>query len=58
MFHPATGPEQGASAQGFYWPAILLAAAVFLCLQLKPLKKLHPIVFIALSAAAGIVFQM
>lgn len=40
------------------WKAIVLAAAVFVCLQWKPLKKVHPIVFIALSAAAGIFFQI
>ncbi len=39
------------------WKAAALAAAVLLCLQVKPLKKLHPIVFIALSAAAGVLFQ-
>ena len=44
-------------AGAFHWKAVLLAAAVFLCLRVGPLKKLHPIVFIALSAAAGIVFQ-
>ena len=41
----------------FRWKGILLAAAVFLCLQIKPLKKLHPILFIAISAIAGAVFQ-
>lgn len=41
----------------FHWKAILLAAAVFLCLQVKPLKKLHPILFIAASAVIGIIFQ-
>ena len=41
----------------FHWKAILLAVAVFVCLQIKPLKKLHPIVFIAASAVIGIVFQ-
>ena len=41
----------------FQWKAIFLAAAVFVCLQVKPLKKLHPIVFIALSAVTGIVFR-
>ena len=40
------------------WPAIALACVVFICLQLKPLKKVHPIVFIALSAVAGIVFKL
>lgn len=37
--------------------AMILAAIVFVCLQIKPLKKLHPIVFIALSAAAGIALR-
>lgn len=41
----------------FHWKAILLAAAVFVCLQVKPLKKLHPIVFIAASAVVGVIFQ-
>ena len=41
----------------FHWKALALAAAVFLCLQVKPLKKLHPIVFIAASAAVGVIFQ-
>ena len=42
----------------FRWKAIVLGVAVFACLQLKPLKKVHPIVFIALSAVAGILFQI
>ena len=36
---------------------ILLAVVVFLCLQMGPLKKLHPIVFIAASAVVGVVFR-
>lgn len=59
MFHDVTLPEtQAVKTELFYWPAILLAAIVFACLQVKPLKQLHPIVFIALSALAGIVFQL
>lgn len=62
MFHETgmeTAPGQGVrTCELFYWPAITLAAAVFLCLQVKPLKKLHPIVFIAASAVAGILFKM
>lgn len=53
LFH-----QGDAGTQLFYWPAIGLAAAVFAGLQLKPLKKLHPIVFIAAAAAAGVVFGM
>lgn len=45
------------TADFFHWKAILLAAAVFVCLQVKPLKKLHPIVFIAASAVVGVIFQ-
>ena len=40
------------------WKAVALAAAVFICLQIRPLKKLHPVVFIAASAVAGILFRM
>ena len=59
MFHKVEVPRYGViKTQLFYWPAILLAAAVFICLQIKPLKKLHPIVFILASAAAGIIFKM
>ena len=42
------------SVQTVYWPAILLAAAVFVCVQYTPLKKWHPIVFIGISAVVGI----
>ena len=50
-----TGAAFG-TADFFQWKGILLAA-VFVCLQIKPLKKLHPIVFIAASAVVGVVFQ-
>lgn len=59
MFHQVPLPEKGViKTELFYWPAILLAAVVFVCLQLKPLKKLHPIVFIAASAVVGILFKL
>ncbi len=59
MFHEVPVPEYGViKTQLFYWPAILLATAVFVCLQIKPLKKLHPIVFILISAVVGIVFKL
>ena len=51
-----TGAAFG-TADFFQWKSILLAVAVFACLQVKPLKKLHPIVLIAASAVIGIVFQ-
>ena len=59
MFHEVPVPKHGViKTELFYWPAILLAAAVFACLQIKPLKKLHPIVFILLSAVVGVIFQL
>ena len=39
------------------WHAVILAAAVFVCMKWTPLKKLHPICFIALAAVVGILFQ-
>lgn len=42
----------------FNWPAILLAAVIFLLLKFTPLKKLHPIIFIAISAVFGVMFQL
>lgn len=62
MFHEVYVPlneGQGAvTYQLFYWPAILLAAAVFLAVKFTPLKKLHPIVFIAVSAVLGVLFRL
>lgn len=39
------------------WPAVILCAAVFVCMRCTPLKKLHPVVFIAAAAVIGAVFQ-
>lgn len=59
MFHETAVPEYGVvKTELFYWPAIILAAVIFLCLQLKPLKKLHPILWIAVSAVIGAVFRL
>lgn len=40
-----------------HWPAIVLAVAVFVAMKWTPMKKLHPIVFILISAVVGAVFQ-
>lgn len=41
-----------------HWPGILLAAVLLvLTRKVKQTKNLHPVVFIALSAVAGIVFR-
>ncbi len=55
--------NQDAPAAGFNpaellrWKELLLAAVLLVLTRfVKPLKKLHPVVFIALSAAVGILF--
>lgn len=40
------------------WKLLLLAVVIYGCTNFKKLKQLHPIVWIALSAAAGILFQL
>ena len=42
----------------FHWMAAVLAAVIFVLVRFTPLKKLHPICFIAFAAAAGIIFKM
>ncbi len=43
----------------FNWKGLILAAVLWVLTNLvKPAKKLHPIVFIALSAVVGVVFSM
>ena len=42
----------------FNWAAIALFAVIFAATQWKPLKKLHPVVFIAAGAAFGILLKM
>ena len=39
----------------FLWKAVLLGIAIFILQKFFP--KLHPVIFIALSAAAGILFH-
>lgn len=58
MFHEVTDASGGTTTQLFYWPAIILAAVIFVLIKFTPLKKLHPICFIALAAVAGIIFKM
>lgn len=47
-----------ASAAGFPWLNLVLLAALFALMHLKPLKKLHPILFIAFGAVLGIVLKL
>ena len=48
--------EQPFSPAFFNWPAILLAAAVLVLTRWVPkVKDWHPIVFIAIGAAVGVI---
>ncbi len=40
------------------WPSIALGTAVFVAMNYTPLKKLHPLAFLAFSAVVGIVFGL
>lgn len=40
------------------WKLLILFAVIFVLMKIKPLKKLHPIFFIALAAACGIFFKL
>ncbi len=40
-----------------HWPSVIVAAVIFLCMQQKKLKKLHPVAYIAAAAVVGIIFQ-
>ena len=45
------------SFPGVRWPTVLLAAGAFGVMQWTPLKKLHPVAYIAFAAVVGIIFQ-
>ena len=49
---------EGIRVPALYWPGVLIAAAVFVCMRVPKLKKLHPIVYIALAAAVGVIFEL
>jgi len=54
LFH--TVPSMGPTVP--YWPAIAIAAAVFACLHIPKLKDLHPVLYIAVAAVAGIALKL
>lgn len=55
LFHTA---QADGAAPSLYFPAVLIALAVFVCMQIPKLKKIHPILYIALAAVIGIVFRL
>ena len=57
LVHTDAYAESGKIADLLDWRGLILFAAVLVLMNLKPLKKLHPIVFIGVSAAVGIVFR-
>ncbi len=46
------------SLAAFNWKGAILAIVLVVLMNVKKLSKLHPIVFIAVSAVAGVVFSM
>ena len=51
--------ETGALGDLFRWKNILLAAALWVMSnRVRPLKKLHPVVFILIAAVCGVVFRL
>lgn len=45
------------SALTLHWPQILLCLLFFGGMQIKPLKKLHPIAWLAAAAVIGVIFK-
>ena len=57
MFHVDAWRESGVLTDLFTWKAVALAAVLIVLTRfVKPLKKLHPILFILGSAVVGVVF--
>lgn len=40
-----------------HWPQIAVCLLLFACMQIKPMKKLHPIVWLGIAAATGVIFK-
>lgn len=59
LFHTVNLLTTDGIAQTTPYPAaILIAAAVFVCLRIPALKKVHPILYIVVAAILGAVFQL
>ncbi len=55
---PAGGPFWAIDGLTWHLPAIILAAAILLLTHLPKVQKLHPVVWLACSAAIGIIFEL
>lgn len=59
LFRPEQYAQSGVLMDFFRWKALVLAAAVLVFSNwVKPTRAWHPIVFIALSALAGVLFHI
>lgn len=58
LIREVPSPATSMNTYAPYWSAIAIAVAVFVCMRLPKLKKLHPILYIALAAVVGVVFQL
>ena len=58
LFTQGGGQGELANTIAVRWPSVILCGVVFVCMRYTPLKKLHPVAFIAAAAVAGVVFQL
>ena len=58
LFSPSLYEQTGNIADLFCVGPIILAAVLLFLTNFKPTKKLHPVIYIAASAAVGIVFKL
>lgn len=55
---PAEGTNAAGAFAGIQWIGVGVFVVFLALMHLKPLKKLHPIVFIGLGAVVGVVLQL
>lgn len=58
LFNISLFKETGNFADLFVWGQIILAVILAVLTNIKPTKKIHPVVYIAASAVVGIVFKL
>ena len=58
LFNISLFKETGNFADLFVWGQIILAVILAVLTNIKPTKKVHPVVYIAASAVVGIVFKL
>lgn len=58
LLREAPSPATSMNRMVPYWPAIAIAVAVFVCMRVPKLSKVHPILYIAAAAVIGVVFRL